>query len=137
MHLKDNIWQKQVISLSNYLGNTEPNNIKKADLSQEYSEALTHKCSFSFFQGGCDSVFQTYFTMEIFICICVFAFIYLFFGGAFQGSTDMNPDMEDGTYQYLENSRWDILAVAQRTYIWVVLEDNMEKVYSRQDFKEF
>lgn len=34
----------------------------------------------------------------------------------------MNPDMEDGTYQYLEKSRWDILAATQRVCIWVVLE---------------
>ena len=59
------ICQKQMVSLSNYLGNCEFNDIKK--ICKKLSEALICKYSLSFSKGGCDSVFWTIFTMEIFI----------------------------------------------------------------------
>lgn len=56
-----------MVSLSKYLGNRELNDIKKVCLLQELSEALICNFSSSFSKGGCDNVFWTYFTVEIFI----------------------------------------------------------------------
>lgn len=65
----------------------------------------------------CSKLILLWKSIYVYLYLCFYLFV---FGGAFQESTDMNPNMEDGAYQYLENSRWDILSVAQRTYVWVV-----------------
>lgn len=85
MYLQNNICQKQIVSLSNYLGNCELDNIKKVYLLQELSKALICKCSLRFSKGACHSAFQTYFTMEIliYIFICLFLFVVEHFRGLF------------------------------------------------------